>query len=134
MSVERAEESALPPSALAEADSPDDRYEIDPANIRPIWCRVLILSLLEYWFAPTASVRWREARDWIFHPHPQAANSFDSVCLLLGMQAKLLRAQIATRRAEFAADPAQAGNVRVLLTRGVPPPAPSGSAVEESDT
>lgn len=102
----------LPPAALAEADvdhdmAPDD----DPANLRPVWSRVLAMSLIDYWLAPPHKARFKEALEWIFHSNQASPNSFENVCELLGLSPTEVRAMAARRCSEFRADPSKAAKL-----------------------
>lgn len=112
--------SELPPAALLEADvdhdvSPTD----DPANLRPVWCRVFALSLSDYWLAPTNSARFKDALEWIFHSDPTAPNSFDNVCLLLRLPPVRTRAMVAARCSQFRANPSLAERAVRDLFKGI---------------
>ncbi len=111
----------LPPGVLVEVDVDHDvsPYE-DPANLRPVWSRVLVMSMCDYWLAPPTSVRFKEALEWLFHSDPTSANSFENVCLLLRLPPTQVRAMVAARCSEYRQDPSRAASfVRDMQSNGL---------------
>lgn len=107
------------PSADVDHDTtPDD----DPANIRPVWSRVLVMSMSDYWLAPSSSVRFNEALEWIFYSRPDAANNFENVCVLLKLRKTPteVRAFIAAKCSEVRENPSRAEDlIRELQAIGL---------------
>lgn len=114
---------AFPDGVMPEVDVDHDVTPTDdPANLRPVWSRVLVMSMCDYWLAPPSSVRFNEALEWLFYSNPLAANNFENVCLLLKLQKTPteVRAFIAARCSEVRENPSRAEElVRELQTIGL---------------
>lgn len=113
----------LPFGVLIETDVDHDVMPSDdPANLRPVWSRVLVMSMSDYWLAPPSSVRFNEALEWLFYSNPTSANSFENVCLLLKLRKSPteVRAFIAARCSEIRENPSRAEElIRELQTIGL---------------
>lgn len=121
LQIEADQDVGLPPGVLLEADVDHDVTPTDdPANLRPVWSRVLVMSMCDYWLAPPTSVRFKEALEWLFHSDPDAANSFENVCLLLRLPPTRVRAFIAARCSDIRQNPSRAEElVREMQSNGL---------------
>lgn len=122
--LESSSEAPLPPSSLFTTDIECDADPNDPRldGQRNVWCRVLVMSICDYWLAPPSSVRFKEALAWIFNGDPAAANSFHNVCLFLRLEPTRARAMVARRCSEFREDPSRAASVvRAMQAGGFSP-------------